>query len=87
MGLHSAAVSSRHYAKAYSKGADKVAQLHAVCLALGQTRQAAAKISNNNRVHVLSNALTVRGLEITPVTVAIARAVASVKDKGALETG
>ena len=87
MGLDPAAVSSRHYAEATSEVAEEVAQLNAVRPALGHARQAAALVSNNNRVHVLSNALIVKRLAITPVTVAIAQAVASDKYKGALETG
>ena len=87
MGLHLAAVSSRHHAEATSEVADEVARLHAVCPAQGHARQEAAQASDNNSVHVLLNALIVRRLAITPVTVAIAHAVVSDKDKGALETG
>ena len=87
MGLHLAAVSSRHHAEATSGVAAEIAQSHAVHPLLGHARQAATQVLDNNRVPVRSNALIVKRLNITPVTVAIARAVASDKDKGALETG
>ena len=86
MGLHPATVSSRHHAKATSGVAVENAQWRGVRPEQGYARQAAAQVSDNNIFHVRSSALTVRRLAITRVTVAIARAVASVKDKRSLKT-